>query len=483
MKVVYETIHVRGEFQSSAPDASSFNTSYNEATGFSTVVFPVYTTRHGPIVDPIAEDVRKLNGSFGSTNMPAKHAVSLRWVALEPTNTVSAILELDRAQNFDEFRAALSRFDDPTQNIIYADVDGNIGYQTPGRIPIRAHGDGLLPVPGWTDEYEWLGYIPHEKLPFVYNPPNGYVVAANNAIVRPDYPYLITLEWDPGTRAQRIVDLLETHKGQPITRDTIIQMQNDTFDIAAQEMVEYLKPLQFGDANIQNALNTLLAWDFKTEKDSSSAALYSIFLVEFTKMAFGDELTIAEWPNVETINRLMKDKNNQWWDDVATSEAVETRDDILHKAFMAAYQDAEKAMGSDRATWQWGKMHTGLFRQSPLGYSGISVVDSIFNRGPYPFSGSAATINATYWVWNTEEVDAASPSIYETVSFPSMRMIIDLNDFQESLMVNPPGASGHPFNQHYDDMIDLWLNGKYHPLSWNRSYIETSAADYLLLTP
>ena len=416
--------------------------------------------------------------------MPARHAVSLRWVALEPTNTMRAVLELDRARDFKSFRAALSHFDDPTQNIIYADVDGNIGYQTPGRIPIRAHGDGLLPVPGWTDEYEWQGYIPYEKLPFVYNPPKGYIVAANNAVVGPDYPYLITREWDPGSRAQRIVDLIDSHKDQPITRDYIIQMQNDVIDLGAQQMVEYLKPLHFDDTDTQKALNTLLAWDFKAKIDSSPAALYAIFLVEFTKTAFGDELTPSQWPNIEAINRLMKDKNNRWWDDVTTPGVVETRDDILRKAFVAAYADAKKAMGPDPSAWQWGKMHTGLFLQSPLGSSGIPIVKSLFNRGPYPFSGGAASINATYWVaWVTDPVEAASPSVYKTISFPSMRMVIDLNDFQESLMVNSTGESGHPFNQHYDDMIDLWLNGKYHPLLWNPSQIKTSGADHLLFTP
>ena len=482
MKVAKETIYVHGKFQPPAEDATSFETSYDATTGFTKVVVPIYTTRHGPILDRVDPQVGELKGAFGAMEIPTQHAISFRWVALEPNNTMQAILELDQAQDFAGFRNALSHFDDPTQNIIYADIDGNIGYQTPGKIPIRAHGDGLLPVPGWTDEYEWQGYIPFDKLPTSYNPPEGYVVAANNAVVGPDYPYLISLEWDPGTRAKRIIALISAHKTQPFTRDDMIKMQADTLDLTAQEMIAYLKPLHYEDKQMQQALDSLRAWGFKADPTSGPAALYGIFWVDLVKTAFEDQLAVTEWPNMEAVNRLLKNPDSHWWDDTSTPGIIEKRDDVLRKAFAAAYGDAVKAMGSNPSAWQWGKLHTATFHESSLGYSGIAPIEAMFNRGPYPFPGSMATINATFW-WIYSAPDASDPNVYSVVSMPSMRTIVDLKNLQNSIIINSTGQSGHPFNSHYDDMIGPWLRNQYHPELWDQTTIKTTRADHLLFTP
>jgi penicillin amidase len=187
------------------------------------VPLTVRYTRHGPLITDtyLPEDFAATVG----IELPESYAIALRWTALEPIYTFRAIWQFDRAQNWDEFRLATQDLAAPSQNLVYADVDGNIGYQTPGNIPIRRNGDGSLPVPGWTDEYEWLGYIPFEELPTTFNPPEGYIVTANNAVVR-DYPYLISLVWAYGYRAQRIVDLIESAPG-PIDVAYIQQMQGD----------------------------------------------------------------------------------------------------------------------------------------------------------------------------------------------------------------------------------------------------------------
>ncbi len=156
----------------------------------------VRITHHGPIV----------NGVMG----PLHGTTALQWTALQPNTLFRAVLELDRARNWDEFRDALSKWDIAAQNFVYADIEGNIGYQSTGKIPIRASGDGLMPVPGHTGEYDWTGYIPFEDLPYRFNPPEGFIVTANNAVVDEQYPHLIALEWASGFRAARITELIQS---------------------------------------------------------------------------------------------------------------------------------------------------------------------------------------------------------------------------------------------------------------------------------
>jgi penicillin amidase len=390
------------------------------------------------------------------------------------------IYELDRAQNWDEFRRAMSDFDTPAQNVTYADVDGNIGFQVPGRIPIRAKSDGQFPVPGWNSEYEWQGYIPFDKLPYSYNPPEGYIVAANNAVAGPNYPYMISLEWDPGTRAERILDMLKAHMGKPITRDDIAHMQADMLNVSARQTVAYLKPLHFDDPETQAALDDLVAWDNQQQADSAPAALYGIFWAELLKTAFAGKLPQQTWPFQEWVIRLMADPANPWWDDKSTPNMVEQRDDTLRKAFIAAVLDAKSMMGSNRKDWAWGKLQGATFSNSTLGF--IPVIGELFNRGPFPVSGWSNSVNAVSG-YIGDEPNPANPATYQVIIAPSMRMIVDLNNFENSQIVITTGQSGHPYSQHYDDMIELWRQNKYHPQRWERSAIEAAAEAHMILTP
>ncbi len=193
----------------------------------------VRVTRHGPIISDTYGDLEDFDETSGMA-LPDDYAIALRWTALEPTRMVEAIFGINTADNWNDFRAALSNWDVPSQNFIYADVDGNIGYQMPGRIPIRAEGDGRIPVPGWTNQYEWTGFIPFEELPSLYNPPEGFIVTANNAVVDDSYPYHLAREWSYGTRAQRITDLIEEADG-PITVAVMEEMQRDNRNLMAEE--------------------------------------------------------------------------------------------------------------------------------------------------------------------------------------------------------------------------------------------------------
>ena len=454
MKVVQETIRVaKGE----------------------DVPLTVRYTRHGPIISQVYKPLKNFKDRAG-VDVPVNYALVLRWTALEPSHTFEAILEMDRARTWDEFRLAASHFDVPSQNMVYADVDGNIGYQTPGRIPIRKKGDGTLPVPGWTDEYEWEGYIPFDALPNTFNPPQGYVVTANNAVVDESYPYLLTRDWNYGFRAKRIVDMIEGAPG-PITLDDVKKMQGDNANLLAPVLVPLLRDLPLeGDAAKARALFD--GWDGQMHMDSAPAALFAVFWNNVLALTFHDELPKEFWPSgqsrwFEVVRRLVKDPDNAWWDRMDTPER-ENRDAILQQAFEAAVDDLSSQQGKDPTGWRWGDLHTATFRNETLGRSGIAPIEALFNRGPFRTSGGSEIVNATSW-------DATKP--FEVSWLPSMRMIVDMGNLDNSQAIHTTGQSGHAYHPHYIDMADRWRTIRYLPFPIGRDAVESQAVEFLRMVP
>ncbi|MCC6187714.1 MAG: penicillin acylase family protein [Anaerolineales bacterium] len=443
---------------------------------------PIRSTRHGPIIT----DVYGLQDFAGQAALDAanQYALALRWTALEPNRLFQSVFELNRAQDFNEFRAALRNFAAPAQNIVYADVDGNIGYQMPGIIPIRASGDGRLPVPGWTDEHEWTGYIPFEQLPFAYNPTEGYIVTANNAVVGPEYPYLISLDWDKGYRARRIVDLIEA---QPkISPEYVQQMQGDNLNLGAQEILPHLLKLTFDDARLSAASEQLRGWDYQMGLDSQPAALYMSFFNSLVAATFHDEVPEDYWPHGgsdtwQVLSRLVGEPDNAWWDDGGTP-AVETRDDVLHRAFAEGYAALQARLGQDPGRWTWSRLHTATFVNETVGRSGISQIDGLFNRGPFEAAGGSSIVNATSF--DLARDDGKEPGdAFGVTSLPSMRMIVDLGSLSNSLTVHTTGQSGHAYHPHYIDFAGPWRLIEYHPMLWDRAAIEAEVEGLLRLTP
>ena len=448
-----------------------------QVAGGEPVELEVRITRHGPIISDTYGKLKDFAQKAG-VPVPPHYAIALKWTALQPTRTIRAILAMNRAQNWEEFRQAVSLFDVPAQNMVYADVEGHIGYQTPGLIPIRRAGhDGTLPVPGWTDEYEWQGFIPFDELPHVFDPPKGYIATANNAVVGPDYPYLITKDWDYGYRAARIVHLIESAPG-PIDADYIARMQMDNFDASAAFLVPLLQKMDLQDAHLAQRRALFAGWDFQMNMDSAPAALYAAFWNHLLADTFHDELPKDYWPQgssrwFEVVYHLVQRPDSPWWDDKSTP-TVETRDDIFRRAFAEAVAELEARFGPDPHRWAWGKMHTLTLRNQTLGKSGIAPIEALFNRGPYPTSGSASVVNATSW-------DARKG--YEVAWLPSMRMIVDLSDLSRSLAIHTTGESGHAYHPHYVDMTDMWRLGQYHPMRWTREQVEAAAEAVLRLEP
>jgi len=441
------------------------------------VEITVRITRHGPVLSDASETLAKF-GEEAGLEIPENFAIALRWTALEPSYLFRAIFGFNLAQNWEDFRTAARNFSVPSQNLVYADVDGNIGYQMPGNIPIRANGDGRLPVPGWTDDYEWTGYIPFEQLPFAFNPPQGYIATANNAVVGPEYPYLITTDWDYGFRALRIVEMIENAPGL-IDIPNIQRMQGDNKNMAVEFLLPVLMQVSLGDAHLEQTRRLLEGWDAQNHMDSASAALFEAFRKHLLVLALHDDLPEESWldgggRSVTILRRLLGQPDSPWWDNKATPE-VETRDQIFRQAFSQAVAELETSLGKDPAKWTWGDLHLADFRNETLGESGIAPIEALFNRGGFRTSGGSSIINATAW-------DASEDS-YQVIDLPSMRMIVDFSNLSNSLTIHTTGQSGHAYHPHYIDMADLWRNIQYHPMLWERPQIEAGAEGHLRLVP
>jgi penicillin amidase len=442
------------------------------------VVIFARITRHGPIINDVAGGTED-DWAFGW------EPLALSWTALQPSTMMRSIALLDRASNWEEFREALSYWDVPSQNFVYADVEGNIGYQAPGRIPIRASGDGSSPVPGWTGEYEWADYIPFDELPRAFNPPEGYIVTANNAVVGPDYSHFLTHDWAPGYRARRLVELLEADAS--ISLADVQTMQGNNNPIWAEDVLPYLLVLPATDPSagsgqgsdrLAEALELLRAWDRRAVRDSAATALFEAFRLHLIDLTFGDELgeqllgQARSSAGVALVD-ILADPTSPWFDDVTTPE-VETRDEILLQALDEAVEELTETLGWDVTRWRWGDLHTATFENQSLGQSGIAPIEAIFNRGPVPVDGTIATVNNTGYSMNDP---------YGVMTVPSYRQIIDLDDLPRSVSMHTTGQSGHPYHPHYDDMIDPWRDIEYHPQLWERADVEADAEGVLVLKP
>ena len=443
-------------------------------------------TRHGPIIT----DQSAYAGYRGFAINPhgefpmnlSLSALSLKWTAFMPNRTFESAVKLDQARNFQEFRDALRLWDIPSQNFIYADVDGNIGYQMPGLVPIRAKGDGSIPSPGWVDDYEWTGFIPFEDLPWSYNPPKGYVASANNPVTTTAYRYFIGRDFDYGYRARRIVDMI-TGAQAKITVGDVEAMQGDTLNIFAREIIPYLKGLPLTGAE-GRARDILTAWNCRMDTQSAGAAVYAYFWQSLLEKTFKDNIPQSLWVpeavlednsrQLNAISVMLKDPNHPLWDQRATPDVRETRDDILVLALAKAVRMGTKAQGRDMEKWRWGKEHTAEFRNQTFGSSGIPLIERIFNRGPFPVAAGFQQVFCTDW-------KASDP--FKVANVSSMRQVIDLADLSKSVTIHTTGQSGHPGNRHYDDMIDSWRNVKYHPTLWDFAALESSGPERLTLQP
>ncbi|MGV9773598.1 penicillin acylase family protein [Streptosporangium sp. NPDC003464] len=450
-----------------------------KVAGGDPVRLKVRETMHGPILSDVMESVKETLPGAATAFQEQADAVALKWTALEPGRTADAIFSLNSAQDWQQFRAAASRFDVPAQNLIYADTRGNIGYQAPGRIPVRARGDGTWPVPGWTGEYSWQSTIPFDELPSVYNPPEGYIVTANNAVVDPErYPHLLTKDWAYGYRSQRILDRLqsELRKGK-VDVATMGKVQQDTHNGFAQFLVPKLMDLKVAGAS-GDARELLRSWDYSQSAGSSPAMYFNAVWRHLLIETFNDDLPESAWPGggdrwFEVVRVMLDDPGDPFWDDART-EAAETRDDMLRRAMAMAYDELSATLGPDPKSWHWGDLHSLELVNQTFGTSGIAPIEWLFNRGPFPVGGNDDAVNAAGWDVQKD---------YTVGWLPSMRMVVDLADLDRSQWVNLTGASGHAFHDNYWDQAPLWADGRTVPMLSSEGAVKNAARNVLTLVP
>jgi len=448
-----------------------------EVAGGDPVTITARSTARGPIVTDIGSDFAAVaDGYPAASGQPeGDYQLSLQWTALTPGTTAGAIFALNRARDWNEFRAAASLFDVPAQNLVYADVDGNIGYQAPGSIPVRSTGDGTLPLPGWTSENGWSGTIPFDQLPSALNPARGYIVTANNA-VSANGPAL-TQDWDLGYRAEGIERMLQERiaAGTKLTVDDLAEIQLDTADANATAMLPVIAELALeGDA--ARGAELLDGWDGRADVDSAQAAYFAVFwrnllddmfgsLPDQTRPVGGDR-----WFGV--VDGMLREPDARWWTN--DEERVAGRDAMLAHALEEAWDEASDRMGGDPDGWRWGRLHTLTLTNQSFGESGIGPIEWLFNRGPYELGGGSSIVNAIGW-------DASLG--YDVDWVPSMRMVVDLDDVDASRWVNLTGASGHAFHPHYADQAPLWQRGETRRWPFTIEAVQDAASKTLQLRP
>ncbi|MGW0471518.1 penicillin acylase family protein [Streptomyces coeruleorubidus] len=484
----------------------------------------VRETNNGPLLSDRAKELVKV-GKKATVDTAAPdrgdgYGVALRWTALQPGTSMDAVFAMDRARNWTDFRKAAALFDVPSQNLIYADTEDNIGYTLPGRIPKRSQDDdGSVPAPGWDPKYRWTGYIRQDELPYEYNPDRGYIVTANQAVIDPDkYPYTLTEDWGYGTRSQRITDLIQSKikDGGKISTDDMRQMQLDNSSEIARLLVPTLLKIDTENKDVREAQKLLEGWDYTQDTDSAAAAYFNAVWRNILKLAFGNKLPkelrvkgqclwvkpvnitgpADEAEDVrecgerdpdqaqpdggdrwfEVVRKLMDQPDSDWWKtpEVGTRDGAVNRDQLLRRAMVDARWELTAKLGKDIDTWTWGRLHRLFLKNQTLGTEGPGFVQYALNRGPWELSGGEATVNATGW-------NAAGG--YGVVWVPSMRMVVNLGDLDKSRWINLSGASGHAYSAHYVDQTDKWADGELLPWSFSDRAVEDGTTDKLVLKP
>lgn len=474
------------------PQPLKIRTEVIEVAGGDPVDIVIRETADGPIISGVLNDpdVYAVVGVEAPVPAPGQsvavnpvpdrgsgYEVALRWTALTPAATFDATHLLNTATNFAEFRSAARSLAVPAQNLLYADTQGTIAYQMPGNVPIRKGYDGKWPVPGWSSDFGWEGLIPFDALPYQINPPEGWIVTANQPVIGPQYDYFITDDWAYGARSQRIVDLItaQIDAGVAFTPADMAQMQMDSRNPNAEFIVPRLS--QTGATNPATSLFT--DWEFDQPIESAPAAYFNAIWRQLVNRMFNSHLdtelttTSGDDQFFEVIQAIWDMPNDPWWDDPTTPE-VEDRDAMLQRSLDGAAAELRERQGDDPNNWSWGALHTLLLANSTLGGSGIAPIEALFNRGPIEVAGGSALVNANSWI----------PSEgYEVVAVPSMRQVVDLANFDASTWVNLTGNSGHAYAPNYADQVVAWQQGEQFTWPWSTQAVQDATVNSLTLRP
>ncbi len=429
----------------------------------------VMITRHGPIISDVVTH--------------ATQKVAVNSMALRPSPAFDGWLKLNKAKGWNDFVEAMRLIEAPQLNVAYADVENNIGYWVTGKVPVRAKGDGSVPVPGWLGEYEWVGEVPFEEMPHALNPEQGYVVSCNHKIISDNYPHHLGREWMNGYRARRLTELIE---GQDkLSMGDHQEFHVDVKCLPGLELVARLEGIDDPQPDVQTALKLLREWDGFLPPESVPGTLYEVIRYTLVRNllepGLGTELSMRlmgegfhpllmhsnEFYGQDTVILLrLLDNPDSWWVQQAGG-----RDEVVISSIRQAVEWLRENLGPEPDDWVWGKIHQVNF-EHPLGLQ--KPLDQVFNRGPFPIGGDTDTPCQTAMLPHNPYDNRAWS--------PSFRQIVDMGDLSKSVVVIPPGQSENVANSHYDDLIQPWLEGTYHPMLWTRDQVEAAVAHKLVLT-
>jgi penicillin amidase len=423
------------------------------------VVANLTFTRHGPVI-------------FIEKEKNRAFAVRSGW--LEPgMSPYFGSIDYMRAKNFTQFKKAMLNWGAPTENQVYADTKGNIGWVPGGLAPKRPNWDGLLPVPG-DGRYEWAGFWSGDQLPSTYNPKQGWFASANQMNLPEDYPYKerkLGFEWTNNSRFTRISEVLSSL--DKISLEDSMRLQNDDLSIPARRLVTLIKPLSSSDAKPRAALELFTDWDFVERADSPQAALFEVWLTRHLGKAFKEAVLSKPAadamgaPDVAVLLDTLEKPGARFGDD-----ASRKRDQVLLTSLAAAYAEMEKLQGADPKQWQWGKLHHNLM-EHPLAGVVDDATRTRLNVGPLPKHGGAYTPNQSTY----------RASDFRQTNGPSFRVVVDVGNWDNSKAVNSPGQSGDPDSPHYRDLAEKWLHGEYFPLLYSRRMVVDATAQRIKLEP
>ena len=428
--------------------------------GSSTQSHTIRLTETGPLVSRVSDG----------------RALSIRWTGSEGTGMFPALCRLNRATNSLQVKNALRLFLAPGVNVVWADKEGNYGIQTAGRVPVRpAESDGVVPMPGWTGVHDWCGFIPFEELPSVTNPARGFAVAADGRPGSERFPYLVSCYWSEESKASRITQLIEGVSGHK--RDTFEQIQSDTFSPLARDMTPVLlktlreRPVQSSEE--AQAIKMLSSWDFHMAANSPGAAVFGLFYQALLEDLFlkplGEQLYVGFAGCFPLASRVVKGTfvghDKRWL------EGADPRD-VLTGSFQKAVGRGKSLFGSEPVKWEWGKVHTAVFRHPIAKRSRF--LEALYQVGPMAMSGAGDTINCAGW-------SIARP--FHVLDGVSLRHIADMTEPPQVFAVAPMGSSAHFFSAHYKDETRAWLDGRFFQEPLHIADIRKTGGNAVLFEP
>jgi penicillin amidase len=413
-------------------------------------------TRHGPVL-------------YEDKEHHKAYALRAAWMEIGGSPYLAS-LRMDQAKSWEEFRDACSYSRIPAENMVWADTSGTIGYQAVAITPIRHNFSGLVPVPG-DGRYEWDGYLPIKALPHAVNPDKGYWATANNYLFPPGYPYP-DAQHHTGTdpyRVSRISEFLSS--GRLHTVAEMMRLQNDDLSLPARALVPLLRDVPIADATVAKAAQTLLQWDYVLDKDSVAAGIYEMWQRRI--LANVRDLAIPKEAR-EVFGNIGMKKIIGWMnapDGRFGTDPIAGRTQLLATSLEQAVSELTKKLGPDMSRWQYGqeKYHHALIRH-PLGAAVKPEVRAKLDVGPMPRGGDSYTVTATGGGDNQ-------------TSGGSLKLVADLENWDNSVALNNPGQSGDPASPHYRDLFELWARGKYFPIFYSRPKVESVAEKTVTLQP